>query len=185
MTILFSNHSAKKSKSGIFYPKFMHFCFFPTFLQLNKLEAVDLKYEKIVLKFQYKNTQIRHSWSQFQAVLLFDKELEVNKFESADLKYENSFFIFLPQQQPYKAFLVKNTQIRHFWFQIYAFWVFHEILQIDKFEGVDFKYDNSFSKILEQKYPNKKAFLVKNTQLRHFWSQIQRFLFLYKILKLH
>ena len=39
---------------------------------------------------------------------------------------------------------------------------FHKILIFDKFEGADFKYDNSIFKILAQKYPNK-AFLVKNT----------------------
>ena len=63
------------------------------------------------------------------------------------------------------------------------------ILQIDKLEGADFKYDNSFSKHLAQKYPNKeylvqntqiRHFLVKNTQIRHFWSQIWTFLFLRK-----
>ena len=37
----------------------------------------------------------------------------------------------------------------------------HKILQLHKFEGVDFQYDNSFFKILPQKYPNK-AFLVPN-----------------------
>ena len=48
---------------------------------------------------------------------------------------------------------------------------FHKFLQLEKFEGADFKYDNSILKIISQKYPNK-AFLVKNTQIRHFWSQI-------------
>ena len=38
---------------------------------------------------------------------------------------------------------------------------FAKILQIDKFEGADFRYDNSFLKILAQKYQNK-AFLVPN-----------------------
>ena len=56
------------------------------------------------------------------------------------------------------------------------FLLFREILQIDKFEDADFKYDNSIFKILSQKYPNK-AFLVKNTQI---WA----FLFLQKILQL-
>ena len=32
---------------------------------------------------------------------------------------------------------------------------------MDKLEGADFKYDNSFFKILAQKYPNK-TFLVPN-----------------------
>ena len=37
----------------------------------------------------------------------------------------------------------------------------YKILQLDKLEGADFKYDNSFFKILAQKYQNK-AFLVPN-----------------------
>ena len=48
---------------------------------------------------------------------------------------------------------------------------FREIFQIDKFEGADFKYENSFFKTLPQKCPNQ-AFLFKETQVTHFWSQI-------------
>ena len=36
---------------------------------------------------------------------------------------------------------------------------FRQTLQLDKFEGADFKYDNSFFKILAQKYPHE-TFLV-------------------------
>ena len=39
------------------------------------------------------------------------------------------------------------------------FLLFREILQIDKFEDADFKYDNSIFKILSQKYPTE-AFWV-------------------------
>ena len=45
-------------------------------------------------------------------------------------------------------------KFRHFCF-------FAKFLQSDKFENADFKYDNSFFKILAQKYPNK-VFLVPN-----------------------
>ena len=38
---------------------------------------------------------------------------------------------------------------------------------IDNFEGADFKYDNSFFKILPKKYPNK-AFLVQNLSIFDF-----------------
>ena len=58
--------------------------------------------------------------------------------------------------------LTQNTQIRHFWSQIYAFLFFRENLQIGIFEGADFKSNNSFFLILAQKYPNN-GFLVKNT----------------------
>ena len=43
---------------------------------------------------------------------------------------------------------------------------FHEMLDLEKFEDADFKYDNSFVKTLSQKLPIK-ANLVKNTQIRH------------------
>ena len=80
------------------------------------------------------------------------KRLIFDKFEGADFKYDNSFLKFQP----------KNTQIRHFWSQIQAFSLFHDILQLDKLKGADFKSHNSFFKILAQKYQNM-AFLVKNT----------------------
>ena len=55
------------------------------------------------------------------------------------------------------AFFVSNLPILFF----------RKILQIDKFEGADFKYDNNYLKIMAQKYTNK-AFLVKNTQGKQF-----------------
>ena len=45
---------------------------------------------------------------------------------------------------------------------------FHKIFQIDKLEGVDFKYDNIFFKILAQKYSNE-TFLVPNIFIFFFW----------------
>ena len=72
-------------------------------------------------------------------IFVSSKNLQLDKFEGADFKYDNSF---LKQKCPNQAFLVKNTQIIHFWFQIYAFLFFCEILQLDKFEVADFKYDN-------------------------------------------
>ena len=38
--------------------------------------------------------------------------------------------------------------MKHFWCQIYTFSLFDEVLQLDKFEGPDFKYNNIFSKLL-------------------------------------
>ena len=51
------------------------------------------------------------------------------------------------------------------------FFIFHEILQQNKFEGADFKYDNIVFK-----------FRPKSTQIRHFLSQILAFLFFGKTL---
>ena len=72
-----------------------------------------------------------------------------------------------------KAFLVKNTPKQHFWSQIQIFLFLNKNLQLDKFEGVDFKYDNSFLK-----------FQPKNNKIRHFWSQNQAFSLFQDILQL-
>ena len=145
--------------------------------------------------------------------MFFHKILQFLKFEGADLN-KTKVFKILTQKYPNKAFLVKNTQTRHFGpkFRHFCFSAkfcsetnsmilisnmtilfskaspkipksdifgpkfrhfdfFSEILQLDYFESADFKYGNSFSKIIAQKYLIK-AFLVKNTQISHFWSQI-------------
>ena len=44
--------------------------------------------------------------------------------------------------------LPKNTQIKYFWSQILGFLVLHETFHFDKLGSVDFKYDNSFLKLL-------------------------------------
>ena len=80
-------------------------------------------------------------------------------------RYDNSFLKILAQKYPNKALLVPNSGI---------FALFLDTLQLDKFKGADFKYDNSFflisspkiSKysIFGQKYPNK-ALLVPNLSI--------------------
>ena len=159
MAILFLNSGPRIPKSGIFGPKFRHF-FFREILQIDKFEGADFKYHNsfsTILSQKYpnkailfKNTQIRHFWSQIQAFLFFGEILQLDQFKGVDLKYGNIAFKFQPH----------NTQVRHFWSQVQAFLFFREILQIDKYEGADFKYGNSFSKNPAQKYPNK-AFLSK------------------------
>ena len=179
-------------------------------LVFDKFEGADFKYDNSFLKFQSKNTQIRHFWSQIQVFLFLFA------------KFSNQTNLRVPK----KAFLIKNTQIRHFWSQIQAFLFFREILQLDKCEGVDFKYYNvafksqpkipksgvfgpkfwhfcfsvkffkqtnlrvlisNMTQFFKNSCPKipKKVFLVKNTQIRYFWSQIQALLFLHKSLQLH
>ena len=89
--------------------------------------------------------------------------LHLDKFEGADFKYDN---------------IVSNSGPK-----IPKSGVFGPILEIDKLEDADFKYDNSIFKILAETYPNK-AFLVKNIQIKDFWSQICVFLFSGQILQL-
>ena len=70
--------------------------------------------------------------------------MQLDKFEGADFKYNNIISKFQP----------KNTQIWHFWSQIYGFLMLHQTLKPDKFKDVDFKYD-IFFQILSQKYSYK------------------------------
>ena len=101
---------------------------------------------------------MRYFWSQIQAFLYFSKFLQLEKPEGADFKSDNSFFKILAQKYLHEAFLVKNTQVKHVLSpKVRYFLFFRQILQLDKFEGADFKYDNSFLKLL-----------LKNTQIRHF-----------------
>ena len=79
------------------------------------------------------------------------------------------FLKFLPKNTQIRHFLVKNTQIRHFWSQIQAFLYFCEILQSDKFEGADFKYDNIVFKF-QPKIPKSGIFGPK---FRHFCFSVK------------
>ena len=65
--------------------------------------------------------------------------------------------------------MVKISQIRHFWAQIELCLIFRKILQLDKFEEVDSKYDNSFLKFQSQ-----------NRHLRNFLSKFRSFCFFTK-----
>ena len=65
------------------------------------------------------------------------------------------------------------SQINQFHTTIWAVSFFNEILQLDKFEGADFKYDNIAYK-LQSKY----------LQVRRFWYQIYAFFIFSRILQL-
>ena len=167
MTVLFSNSSPKIPKSGIFGPKFRHFCFFVKFCKQTNLRVLISNRTVVFLKILPKNPQIRHCWSKYpnKAFLFPNSGIFVSskilQFEGADFKYEIIFLKILAQKYPNTVFLVKNTQIRHFQSQIQAFLFLRKIQELDKFEGADFKYDNIFFK-----------FQHKNTQIRHIWSEI-------------
>ena len=76
--------------------------------------------------------------------------MQLENFEGADLKCDISFFFSSSQKIP-KEFLALNLGI----------FLFHKILQLDKFDGADFKYNTIVFK-----------FQPKNIQIRLFWSQI-------------
>ena len=95
--------------------------------------------------------------------MFFRKIFQLNKFEGADFKYDNSFFNLNPPPPtppPKKKKKKKTKQIRYFWSQIYAFSFFHKILQLDKFEGADFKYNNISFKF-QSKIPKLAIFCLK------------------------
>ena len=87
-----------------------------------------------------------------QKITVLVKNSYFDEFEGADFSYDNIFFF---------KFQYKNTQIRHFWSEIYAFLFFHKILRLGKLKGADFKYDKIIFK-----------FQPENTQIKHFLSQI-------------
>ena len=109
-------------------------------------------------------------------------------------KYSNKAFLVLNLGFLFFAPNFAIRQIRGGWFQIWQYCFkfqpkiaksgcFGPILEKDKLEDADFKYDNSIFKILAETYPNK-TFLVKNIQIKDFWSQICAFLFSGEILQL-
>ena len=98
MTVLFSNSNLKIHKSGIFGPKFSHFCFLCEILQIDEFEGDDFKCDNIAFKLQLQNIQIRHFWSRIYAFLFFHEILEIENLEGADFKYDNRFSKILAQK---------------------------------------------------------------------------------------
>ena len=132
------------------------FLLFFQIFQLDIFEGVNFRYNNTPLKFKLQNNKISHFCSQIKAFQFFPQILQIDKFQGADLKYDNSIFNILPQKYTNKAHLAKNTQIGHFWSQIFAFLFFLQTFPLGKFEGVDFKYSDIVLK-----------WLPKYTKMRH------------------
>ena len=187
--ILFLNSSPKILESSSFGPKFTDFCFCTKlFYKINSRSPIS-NVTIFFLKLQPKITQIRYFWSQIQASVIFHEILQLDKFEEADFKYHHSFFRIPVQKYLNHALLVANLRIfvflhqtlqqdkfddfkynnnifklhhcanQAFLFPNLRIFILHQALQLNKFEGVNFKYDNSF---LE--------FQPKNIQIKHFWQ---------------
>ena len=62
--------------------------------------------------------------------------------------------------------MFKDTPMRYFWSQISSFLVLHETLHFDKFESANFKYGNSFLKLLPRHL--NKAILVSSLKIFNF-----------------
>ena len=102
-------------------------------LQLEKFEGADFEYDNSFFKFQPKNTKIRHFCPKFKNFYIYTKLC--SKTNSRTL-ISNMIIIFSNSSQKYPS-LVPNLRI----------FILHQTLQSDKFEGIDFKYDNGFFKL--------------------------------------
>ena len=107
--------------------------------------------------------KLRHFLSQIQSPFFSTKFCYQTKLRVL-ISIMTQLFKILAEKYPNKAF----------WCQIQTFLFFRTILQLDKFEGADFKYDIIVFN-----------FQAKYTQIRHFWSQIQEFLFFHQIFQIH
>ena len=166
----------KSTQIRPFWFRIETFSFFHKVLQLGRFEGDDFIYNNIIFKFQSQNTQISHFWSQIWWFLLLHQILQQYKFKDTDFNYKNFFWI-LAQKYSNKTLLTKPRSL-----------FFCKILLLDKFEGADFKYKNSFFQILIQKYQHE-AFLVRNLgvfviswnfpirQIRGYWFKIWQFFF--------
>ena len=113
-------------------------------------------------------------------IFIISRYFEISQIQGWWFQITKQFlFKILNQKYPNKASLNKNTQKYHSWFQILDFLCLHKFLQKDVFSGADFKFYNSFSKILAQKYPNK-TFLVKNPLNGIFNPKFKHFCFFTK-----
>ena len=139
MTIVFSNSSPKLPKYEIrhfFGPNLGIFVF--------------------LLNFSVR--QIRGCWFQiWQKFFLILAQKYPNKaflvpnlgiflFWGGNLELDSIRRCLFQIWQYFLKILAQKSQIRHFWSQIFTLLFFRKILQIDKFEGADFKYDKRFLK---------------------------------------
>ena len=129
-------------------------------LQQNKLEDADFNYDSNIFKFQPTNAKIKHFWFQILAFLFFHEILKLDKF---GVLISNMRILLSNSSSPptKEEFLVSNLGIFTFLAKFFSrYLLLHQTSQQDKFEDADFKYNISFK------------FHPKNTQIRHFWSQM-------------
>ena len=128
--------------------KFRRFRFFTKFCNQTNSRVLISNMRILFLKLMPKNTKIRLFGQNYPNLgIFFRKNLQFDKFDGVDFKYGNSFLKILAQKYPHKAFLVPNLGIFNF--------------PDTRFEVAGFKYDHFIFK-----------FHPKNTQIRHFYSQI-------------
>ena len=122
------------------------FLFLHEIMQLEEFKSTDFSHDNSIFKFQTKTPQIRHFWSPNSRNFIFVLNIAVGQIWR---------YWFQIRQQPFQNFSPKYLN-KALWFQTEEFSFLHQSLQLDEFEGADFKYDNSFFfLILVQIYPRK------------------------------
>ena len=151
MAIVFLKFQPQNSQIRHFWSQFQAFLLFHDILLLDKFKGAGFKYDNSLKKkkiaqknpntaFLVKNSQMRLFGPKFKHFCFF-----TNICNQANLKVLISnmtiMFSIPTQKYPNQAFWSKFRNIGFF----------REIWQKDKFEGADFKYHNSFIKVLAQK----------------------------------
>ena len=150
---------SKIPKRGIVDSKLRHFCFSEKLCSLTNLRMMISDIRILFLNSSPKISKSSIFGPQLDILFFFRKILQIDKIEDAGFKYDNRFSKCLIQNHQNKAFLVKNTQIKHFWSQTQAFSVSRQNSAIRQIRGSSFQIRQQFFKILVPKYPFKELFI--------------------------
>ena len=161
MKAVYFRFQPTKSPIRHFWSEFRLFCILRKILKFNKFH---FRFDNSFFRFQPRKTQVSHFWSQIQE-LLFSFFPIFCKQKNSRMLISNMTTVFSYSSQQKPKQVIFRRKFRHFRL------VFCNTLQIENFEDVDFKYDNSFQK-----------FFLQNTQISHVWSQNQMHCFFCKML---
>ena len=139
-------------------------------LYLDKFKCADFKYGNILFKFHCKNTKT--FWSFSPKILqtgIFGHKFEQFCFFVKFCKYTNLRVLISNMTVVFKKFYNKSIQIIHFLSQIRSLLFLCKILELDKFQGADFKYDNIVLNVKAEDTA-KKRILIPNFGLFVSWQ---------------
>ena len=120
-------------------------------LKIPKLGIFGPKFKDFYFYTEFCNKDNSRTLISSMSILFSNFSPKILKFDVFGQRHQN------------KAFSALNLEILFL----------RKILQLDKFEGANFRYENSFLK-----------FQPENTQIRHFWSKMQAFSLFHEILQL-
>ena len=135
----------------------MYFC---KILQFDKFEGADFKYGNIYFQSLPQKYPNKAFLVANLGIFVFSEKFGIRQMLGCWFQiWQYSF-----------KFYQKSHEIRHNWWQIYVLLFLFNFLQFDKFEGADFKHEDSYLKVYQ-----------KEIQITHFWSQIYAVLYFWKI----